>query len=97
MEKNTKILLGVGAVIAAYLILKAKKAAAQTDVVSTPKITLIPNNGDDVSGTILMQQGIPYMPRVTESTPDELLKQLEMWKLNSKRRGCACITTPCNC
>ena len=31
MEKNTKILLGVGAVIAAYLILKPKKAVAQTN------------------------------------------------------------------
>ena len=31
MEKQTKILLGVGAVIAAYLILKPKKAMAQTD------------------------------------------------------------------
>jgi hypothetical protein len=30
MEKNTKILLGLGAVIAAYLILKPKKAIAQT-------------------------------------------------------------------
>jgi hypothetical protein len=34
MEKNTKILLGLGAFIAAYLILKPKKAAAQTDVVT---------------------------------------------------------------
>jgi hypothetical protein len=32
MEKQTKILLGVGAVIAAYLILKPKKAAAQTNL-----------------------------------------------------------------
>jgi hypothetical protein len=31
MEKQTKILLGVGAVIAAYLILKPKKAVAQTN------------------------------------------------------------------
>jgi hypothetical protein len=31
MEKNTKILLGVGAVIAVYLILKPKKAVAQTN------------------------------------------------------------------
>ena len=30
MEKNTKILLGVGAIIAAYLILKPKKAMANT-------------------------------------------------------------------
>ena len=33
MEKQTKILLGIGAAIAAYLILKPKMAAAQTDVV----------------------------------------------------------------
>ena len=31
MEKQTKILLGVGAVIAAYLILKSKKGAAKYD------------------------------------------------------------------
>jgi hypothetical protein len=30
MEKNTKILLGIGAAIAAYLILKPKKDASQT-------------------------------------------------------------------
>jgi len=36
MEKNTKILLGLGAVIAAYLILKRKKAIGQTAEVSTP-------------------------------------------------------------
>jgi hypothetical protein len=34
MEKQTKILLGLGAIIAAYLILKPKKAAAQTDLVT---------------------------------------------------------------
>ena len=31
MEKRTKILLGIGAVIAAYLILKPKKAIGQTN------------------------------------------------------------------
>jgi hypothetical protein len=35
MEKQTKILLGVGAVIAAYLILKPKKADEQILAVST--------------------------------------------------------------
>ena len=35
MEKNTKILLGVGAVIALYLILKPKKAIATT-IVTNP-------------------------------------------------------------
>jgi hypothetical protein len=46
MEKQTKILLGVGAVIAAYLILKPKKVAAQTDVVENVKN----NGGYDGSG-----------------------------------------------
>jgi hypothetical protein len=40
MERNTKILLGVGAVIAAYLILKPKKAKGQTlTKEETPKTT----------------------------------------------------------
>ena len=38
MEKQTKILLGVGAVIAAYLILKPKKVAAQTSINNVPAI-----------------------------------------------------------
>ena len=46
MEKNTKILLGVGAVIAAYLILKPKKVAAQTDVVSPPS-NVQPSSNED--------------------------------------------------
>jgi hypothetical protein len=54
MEKQTKILLGVGAVIAAYLILKPKKAAAETTLVNNPlqddKVvaTLDVNNCDEV-------------------------------------------------
>jgi len=36
MEKQTKILLGLGAIIAAYLILKPKKTMAQTLVPSKP-------------------------------------------------------------
>jgi hypothetical protein len=42
MEKNTKILLGIGAVIAAYLILKPKK-----EVVKNP-IDLLPNSDSGV-------------------------------------------------
>ena len=37
MEKNTKILLGVGAVIAAYLILKPKKAVGQEPLTELQK------------------------------------------------------------
>jgi hypothetical protein len=44
MGKQTKILLGLGAVIAAYLILKPKKAAAQTNL-GTSSTTPI-NNWD---------------------------------------------------
>jgi len=36
MEKNTKIILGIGAAIALYLILKPKTAAAQTDTATLP-------------------------------------------------------------
>jgi hypothetical protein len=43
MEKQTKILLGVGAVIAAYLILKPKKVIGQTAVV-------MPTNGQTDGG-----------------------------------------------
>ena len=45
MEKQTKILLGVGAVIAAYLILKPKKATAQTSVVNTSNTKVFQKNG----------------------------------------------------
>ena len=38
MEKNTKILIGIGAVIAAYLILKPKVAVATTITTTTPTI-----------------------------------------------------------
>lgn len=42
MERNTKILLGVGVVIAAYLILKPKKAVTSTTITEEkpqPKVT----------------------------------------------------------
>ena len=42
MKKNTKILLGLGAVIAAYLILKPKKVLTQTSVVNTPNTKVCP-------------------------------------------------------
>ena len=54
MEKQTKILLGLGAVIAAYLILKPKKAAAETTLVNNSlkvdklAATLDVNNCDEV-------------------------------------------------
>jgi hypothetical protein len=42
MEKNTKILIGLGAVIAAYLILKPKKVTAEKLYTSTlePKVQI---------------------------------------------------------
>jgi hypothetical protein len=62
MEKQTKILLGLGAIIAAYLILKPKKAVAQTELVSLKKS---PNDGsviiDNNDGYIPKS---PYMPEV---------------------------------
>ena len=42
MEKQTKILLGVGAVIAAYLILKPKKVLAAAPISPSEPIDYIP-------------------------------------------------------
>jgi hypothetical protein len=50
MEKQTKILLGVGAAIAAYLILKPKKAVAQT-------VTPQPSNPVEVIQSGLLNNG----------------------------------------
>jgi hypothetical protein len=61
MKKNTKILIGVGAVIAAYLILKPKKAKGQTlTKEETPKTTkdcrrTIHNCGYSLSKTEIIQ------------------------------------------
>ena len=46
MEKQTKILLGVGAVIAAYLILKPKMAKASDDKPMPSKVGM-PSSGED--------------------------------------------------
>jgi hypothetical protein len=56
MEKQTKILLGVGAVIAAYLILKPKKVVAQTAVV------IGTNTSDKVIKTAVMPKDYVECP-----------------------------------
>jgi hypothetical protein len=89
MEKNTKILLGLGAVIAAYLILKPKKATVNT-----------PNTKGCPEGQVL--QSIPCnvapcpsmcMPIQKPETEDEyqirLNKEIEKLKLAAfKNRDC---------
>jgi hypothetical protein len=66
MNKETKILVGVGAVIAAYLILKPKKAVAQTNIVSTPKIVQSPSKVQTPSNVQLENMPIvkqtPFIP-----------------------------------
>ena len=55
MEKSTKILLGVGAVIAAYLILKPKVAVATTITTTTPTTKKVCPEGQElVSMTCIM-------------------------------------------
>jgi len=54
MKKNTKILLGLGAVIAAYLILKPKKVATQTSVVTQNTKKVCPEGQELVSMTCIM-------------------------------------------
>jgi hypothetical protein len=101
MDKNTKILLGVGAVIAAYLILKPKKVIAQTDLVSLKKSpndgsVIIDNNDDYIPKR-------PYMPTVIESTPEEEKRYYDTLALIMKRKReeeqkyCVCSQSPCNC
>jgi hypothetical protein len=103
MEKNTKILLGVGAVIAAYLILKPKEAIAQTGLVSLKKLptsndgsVIIDNNDDYIPKS-------PYMPQVRESTPEEEKRYYDTLALIMKRKReeeqkyCVCAKSPCNC
>lgn len=47
MEKQTKILLGIGAAIAVYLILKPKKAAAAQTIVDKESSKKIETNEDE--------------------------------------------------
>jgi hypothetical protein len=84
MEKNTKILLGVGAVIAAYLILKPKKVMAQTDLVSLKKSP----TSDDVSVIIDNNDGYipksPYIPEVIIQQDKDI--ELQILSLLQRRR-----------
>jgi hypothetical protein len=57
MEKQTKILLGVGAAIALYLIYKPKKAIAQTELVSLKKS---PTSDD---GSVIIDNNAGYIPK----------------------------------
>jgi hypothetical protein len=82
MDKNTKILLGVGAVIAAYLILKPKKAVGQP--VATTPTPINKNVNDRLVGNC--PEGFTY---------NSSLGCLPNTFLN--RGNCACITTPCPC
>jgi len=96
MEKQTKILLGVGAIIAAYLILKPKKAVAQTELVSLKK-SPTPNDGSSNEYDYIPES--PYMPQVTESTPEEWIRYYEFKKRKreEEQKYCVCVQEPCNC
>ena len=92
MEKQTKILLGVGAVIAAYLILKPKNVAAQTSV-ATPVPTPLPNMwktdfcaSDPNSYSCYVQKGGGFMP--IKRTPSYVMTQQEMEACNQDPRNC---------
>ena len=95
MEKQTKILLGVGAVIAAYLILKPKKAIAQTGLVSLKKS---PNDG-----SVIIDNNDDYIPKrpkptVRESTPEEEKRYYDiMYRKRQEEQNCNCVQAPCNC
>jgi hypothetical protein len=94
MEKQTKILLGIGAVIAAYLILKPKKAN-KTDVVQG----VVQDNSKEISKEIKQNDssGRAYLL-------EELKNQhkggfgidMEKYKQTTDE-GCNCFRAPCNC
>ena len=65
MEKQTKILIGIGAAIAAYLILKPKKVAAKTPIV-------IPNVLPDISKILSSKKS---------TTPSNLTNDLDITSL----------------
>jgi hypothetical protein len=95
MEKNTKILLGVGAVIAAYLILKPKKVVAQTEVVTQNTKKVCPE-GQELVDIPCLVAPCPSMcmpisiPETEEEYQIRLNKEVEKLKLAAfKNRDCA--------
>ena len=108
MEKNTKILLGLGAVIAAYLILKPKKT--QTDgnelndngnQIATINMPTISEDERDCNIQYAMSAKLTDM--VSEET--RALRQANFIKrcMEQKERrkeeeqNCVCVKAPCNC
>jgi hypothetical protein len=83
MEKQTKILLGLGAVIAAYLILKPKKDSAQTSVVTQNTKKVCPKGQELVRMTCIMA---PCPDVCMPSNLQEKIKAAVMptnWELNT--------------
>ena len=84
MEKQTKILLGVGAVIATYLILKPKVAVATTITTTTPTTKKVCPEGQElVSMTCIMA---PCPDVCMPSINAEKIKAAVMptnWELNT--------------
>jgi hypothetical protein len=110
MEKQTKILLGLGAVIAAYIILKPKKAVAQTDSAPEQRKVNTPWNTQD--GYDPCANGFTYECAVSKGgggvmgplpkneTKDPIdPKFYDQNYFNSilPKGPCVCITAPCNC
>jgi hypothetical protein len=94
MEKQTKILLGLGAVIAAYLILKPKKVVAQTEVVTQNTKKVCPEGQELVSMTCIKAPCpdvcMPIQkPETEEEYQIRLNKEIEKLKLAAfKNRDC---------
>jgi hypothetical protein len=90
MEKQTKILLGIGVVIAAYLILKPKMAV-------TSGVAVVPSEEKPqpkVTGGYACPDGTidyNYTDR-GDSSPC-----VGHGVIQKGRGGCACIAAPCNC
>jgi hypothetical protein len=105
MDKNTKILLGVGAVIAAYLILKPKKvvtsgvAVVPSEEKPQPKVTggyACPDGTIDYNYTPngVMSPCVGHNGRTPDTIP--YIDPTKKWE-KLKNKNCDCDQEPCNC
>jgi hypothetical protein len=94
MEKQTKILLGVGAVIAAYLILKPKKVLAAAPISQSERKVNTPWNTE---GYDPCANGFTYECAVSRGGGGVVGPRPINITAPIPKGPCVCITAPCNC
>ena len=102
MEKQTKILLGVGAIIAAYLILKPKKMLAAAPISPSEPIESAPeqrkvNTPWNTEGYDPCANGFTYECAVSRGGGGVVGPRPINESAPIPKGPCVCITAPCNC